>query len=85
MWASVVRSCRVVSLLPFACFDHLPIMDPFLGQKQRVALARAIISDPPILIFDEPTSALDAESESIVQEALDQVCVGKTTVRRRFP
>jgi ATP-binding cassette, subfamily B (MDR/TAP), member 1 len=50
------------------------------GQRQRIALARAIISDPPILVFDEPTSALDAESEAIVQAALDHVCIGKTTI-----
>jgi ABC-type multidrug transport system fused ATPase/permease subunit len=48
-------------------------------------LARAIVSDPPILVFDEPTSALDAESESIVQAALDHVCIGKTTVSRLEP
>ncbi|KAG0537981.1 hypothetical protein BDA96_03G196100 [Sorghum bicolor] len=50
------------------------------GQKQRVAIARAIIKDPKVLLLDEATSALDAESERVVQEALDHVMVGRTTV-----
>jgi ATP-binding cassette subfamily B (MDR/TAP) protein 1 len=50
------------------------------GQKQRVAIAKAILKDPKILLLDEATSALDAESERIVQDALDHVMVGRTTV-----
>jgi len=50
------------------------------GQKQRVAIARAVIKDPKVLLLDEATSALDVESERVVQEALDQVMVGRTTV-----
>ncbi|KAG6525619.1 hypothetical protein ZIOFF_015581 [Zingiber officinale] len=50
------------------------------GQKQRVAIARAIVKDPKILLLDEATSALDAESERVVQEALDQIMVNRTTV-----
>ncbi|XP_049382380.1 ABC transporter B family member 9-like isoform X3 [Solanum stenotomum] len=50
------------------------------GQKQRIAVARAILKDPKILLLDEATSALDAESERIVQEALDRVMVNRTTV-----
>ncbi|KAH6827067.1 P-glycoprotein 11 [Perilla frutescens var. hirtella] len=50
------------------------------GQKQRVAIARAIIKSPTILLLDEATSALDAESEKIVQEALDKVMVNRTTI-----
>ncbi|KAL9235184.1 hypothetical protein vseg_009971 [Gypsophila vaccaria] len=50
------------------------------GQKQRIAIARAILKDPRILLLDEATSALDAESEKIVQEALDRVMVNRTTV-----
>ncbi|KAG2693166.1 hypothetical protein I3843_08G080500 [Carya illinoinensis] len=50
------------------------------GQKQRIAIARAILKDPRILLLDEATSALDAESEKIVQEALDRIMVNRTTV-----
>ena len=50
------------------------------GEKQRIALARAILKDAPILLLDEPTSALDAQSESIVQEALDRFMQGRTVL-----
>lgn len=49
------------------------------GERQRVAIARAILKDAPILILDEATSALDTESESVVQEALEQLMLGRTT------
>ncbi|PKA58858.1 ABC transporter B family member 2 [Apostasia shenzhenica] len=50
------------------------------GQKQRIAISRAILKNPSILLLDEATSALDAESEKSVQQALDRVMVGRTTV-----
>ena len=50
------------------------------GQKQRIAIARAVLLDPRVLVLDEATSALDAESEHVVQEALDRLMTGRTTL-----
>ncbi|KAL1538629.1 ABC transporter B member 15 [Salvia divinorum] len=50
------------------------------GQKQRIAIARAILKDPAVLLLDEATSALDTQSEKVVQDALERVMVGRTSI-----
>ena len=50
------------------------------GQRQRIAVARAVLKDAPVLLLDEATSALDAESEALVQSALDRLMADRTTL-----
>ncbi len=84
----VLRAAEAAAALDF--LERLPDgLDTFLGergirlsggQRQRVAMARAILRDPAVLLLDEATSALDAESERAVQQALDRLMAGRTTL-----
>jgi ATP-binding cassette subfamily B protein len=84
----IVRAAQVANAHEFIC-DLPDGYDTLIGergvklsggQKQRLSIARAVLKDAPILILDEATSSVDTETELLIQEALERLMVGKTTI-----
>ena len=80
--AEVGHATEFLDLLPHGLDTYLGEKGVRLsgGQRQRVAIARAVLRDPPVLLLDEATSSLDAESERSVQQALEGLMEGRTTI-----
>lgn len=80
--AKTAAAHEFISMLPMGYETHLGDRGTTIsgGQRQRIAIARAVLRDAPLLLLDEATSALDAESEALVQQALERLMEGRTTL-----